>query len=198
MKIQLYRALSGLVFASSLFFQPALAANYEIDAAHSSVGFKVKHLSISNVIGNFGTFEGAFEFDVANVSASSVKAVIDVASINTSQAKRDAHLRDADFFDVSKFPKMSFVSKRIEVVDADDFKIHGDLTIRNVTKPVVLDAHYAGTAIGMQGEERNAFDAKVVINRKDFGLTWSKVLETGAIVVGDDVTIDIHVEGVRK
>ncbi len=176
----------------------SFAAEYTIDPAHSQVMFKVRHLGISMVTGQFETFSGTFEFDPKKPKASKVSTDIKVASINTNVAKRDEHLRSADFFDVEKFPEMKFVSKSIKDVKKDKFKIVGDLTMHGVTKEVVLETEISGTVVDPWGNERAGFTAAATINRKDFGLTWSKTLETGGLVVGEDVKIMIEIEGIRK
>ena len=186
--------LSAILFLS----QAAFAANYEIDPTHSTVGFKINHLTISRVSGRFAEFKGVFSFNPVDVPASSAEAAIVVKSLNTDQAKRDEHLRSEDFFDVLKFPEMKFKSREIRDVIGEKFKVAGDLSIRGITKPVVLDVTYGGTVKDMSGAQRAAFSATTKISRKDFGLTWNKVLETGQIVVGDEVFIDLEIEGVRR
>lgn len=173
------------------------AADYTIDAAHSSVTFKVKHLAISSVPGRFGEVSGKFSFDPANIEAAKAEATIGAASINTMDAKRDDHLKSPDFLDVPKYPSITFKTTKIDKVSDSAFKAHGDLTIHGVTKPVTLDVTYGGAAKDPWGKERVAFEAKTMINRKDFGLTWSKTLETGGLVVGDDVQITLEIEGVK-
>lgn len=176
----------------------AWAAEYEIDPSHSSVGFKVKHLAISSVPGKFAEFKGTFSFDPENVEASKADASITATSIDTGDKKRDDHLRGGDFFDTTAHPMISFKSSKVEKLSDSEFKAHGDLSIHGVTKPVVLDVTFGGAVKDPWGKERAAFVATTKINRKDFGLTWSKVLETGGLVVGDDVAITLEVEGVKK
>ncbi len=176
---------------------PCWAADYQIDPTHSSVVFKVKHFGISSVPGRFGEVGGKFSFDPAKIEASKAEATISVMSINTMDAKRDDHLRSPDFLDVSKFSTISFKTTKVEKVSDSAFKALGELTIHGVTKPVTLDVTYGGAAKDPWGKERAAFEARAVINRKDFGLTWSKTLETGGLVVGDDVQITLEIEGVK-
>ena len=187
-------ALSTLALCSST----CLAADFSIDPDHSTIGFKVRHLAISSVAGSFGTFSGTFAYDSTDVSKSSVEASIQTKSINTSQQKRDDHLRSEDFLFVDKFSAITFKSKEIKDATPESFKVLGDLTIRGVTKPVVLDVSLGGVAKDMYGNERAAFSAVAKINRKDFGLTWNKLLETGALVVGDEVQIALEIEGIKK
>ncbi len=177
---------------------PARADEYEIDSDHSRVSFKVRHLAISSVLGQFDKFKGSFTFDPKNMSASGAQAVIDVGSINTNQKKRDDHLRSEDFFSASKYPEISFTSTGIEGSSPENFKLRGNLTMRGVTKPVELAVEMGGATKDPWGNERVAFTASTKLNRRDFGLTWSKILETGAVVVGDEVRIDLEIEGIKK
>jgi polyisoprenoid-binding protein YceI len=189
------RALT--LVALALIPLTSFASDYEIDPTHSSVEFKIKHLAISNVNGTFGAFEGTLSFDPTNVSASKTTAKISVDTISTENKKRDDHLKGSDFFDVGKFPALTFVSKET-IGTAESFKVKGDLTMRGVTKPVVLDVTYNGTAKDPYGNERVGFSATTSLNRKDFGLTWSKLTEAGSIVVGDEVKIALEIAGVKK
>lgn len=175
----------------------ALAAEYTIDPAHSSVEFRIKHLAISNVTGSFGQFEGTIFYDPNNISSSKTVASISANSINTENAKRDDHLRSDDFFKVATFPEVKFVSRETKG-SSDTFQVSGDLTMHGVTKPVTLDVTYNGSAKDPQGKERAAFSATTTINRKDFGLSWGKITEAGAIVVGDTVKIALEITGVKK
>lgn len=186
---------SGLILASS---PRAAADEYEIDPDHSLVSFKVRHLAISSVLGQFDKFKGVFNFDPKNFGASMARASIDVSSINTNQNKRDDHLRSDDFFSAAKFPEITFVSKKIEGVSPDNFKLIGDLTMRGVTKEVELDVEMGGQTKDPWGNDRVAFSASTKLNRRDFGLSWSKILETGTVVVGDEVKIELEIEGVKK
>jgi polyisoprenoid-binding protein YceI len=138
-----------------------------------------------------------FSYDPANVAASKAEAEITVKSVNTADTKRDDHLRSGEFFDAEKFPSITFKSQKVEGVSDTEFKAHGNLTIHGVTKPVVLDVTYGGSAVDPWGNHRAAFVATTKINRKEFGLAWSKVLETGSLVVGDDVLITLEVEGIK-
>jgi polyisoprenoid-binding protein YceI len=186
-----------LVLVSFFYLNSASAAKFEIDKDHTTVGFGIKHLVISKVKGTFDNFSGEFEYDAKNIGASKVNATIQTDSINTAVKKRDEHLKSADFFDVAKFPTITFVSKKVTGTPKKA-KIEGDLTIHGVTKTVVLDAEMNGTVKDPWGNNRVGFSAKTKVNRKDFGLTWNKALETGGFVVGDDVEISIEVEGIEK
>jgi len=186
------------LFALALTSSSALAAEYKIDADHSVVGFKVKHLAISSVPGRFVKFDGKFNFDPSDVKDAKAEAKIDVVSVDTAQSKRDEHLRSPDFFEVVKFPEIQFVSKQVTPGKDKEFKVTGDLTIRGVTKLVTLDVVYDGSAKDLYGNDRAAFSATTKINRKDFGLTWNKVIEAGAVVVGDEVTVNLEIQGIKQ
>ncbi|MEN9845951.1 MAG: hypothetical protein RIS36_1098 [Pseudomonadota bacterium] len=185
------------IAVSMLFTTVGHAADYAIDSSHSSVSFKVKHLAISSVPGKFGEFKGTFSFDPKNIDASKADAQISAGSINTGEAKRDDHLKSGDFLDTSKFNAISFKTTRVEKVSEERFKAHGDLSLHGVTRPVTLDVTYGGSATDPWGKERAAFLATTRINRKDFGLTWNKALETGGLVVGEDVDITLEIEGIK-
>ncbi len=175
----------------------ASAETYNLDPAHSHVMFKVKHLGISTVTGRFEAFAGTFDFDPAKVSTGATSVTIDVGSINTDVEDRDNHLKSAEFFDAEQFPEISFTSKKVQSVDGNEFEIVGDLTIRGVTKSVTLDVELGGTVTDPWGNERAAFTATTKIDRKDFGLVWNKVLETGGLVVGNEVRISLEIEGIK-
>jgi polyisoprenoid-binding protein YceI len=177
---------------------PLHAAEYEIDPSHSRIGFKIKHLAISNVQGQFADVNGKIDYDPKAVESSKASASIKVASINTAQEKRDEHLKSDDFFNAKEFPEISFVSKEIKNATPKSFTALGDLTIRGVTKPVTLDVSVEGEGKDPNGKDRVAFAAKTKVDRRDFGLTWSKILETGALVVGNDVFIELEIEAVKK
>jgi polyisoprenoid-binding protein YceI len=195
------RALMSHILAIVLAFSAMTAASatpYDIDTTHSTVGFKVKHMMVSNVRGQFGDFAGSFTWDAANPQASTVNATIQVASIDTDNEKRDEHLRNADFFDAPTHPTMTFVSTRLEPKGDDLYVMHGDLTLRGVTRPVVLDLEFLGEMSDPKAGTRVGWEARGVINRRDFGVDWSRTLDSGGVVVGDDVTIELAVQGIRK
>ncbi len=172
--------------------------NWQIDASHSAAEFAVKHLMISTVKGHFADVTGTVAVDDANPQHPSVDVSIGVASIDTREEKRDAHLRSPDFFDVERFPKITFKSKRAEGPLNGEFKLVGDLTIRDVTREVTLNVESSGTVVDPWGGQRAGFAATTKINRKDFGLTWNVALEAGGVVVGDEVKISIEVELVKQ
>ena len=171
---------------------------WSIDPAHSHVEFAVKHLMISTVKGRFGIITGTVQTDESDPAKGQVEVEIDAASIDTREAQRDAHLKSADFFDVEKFPKLTFKSTRITGVDKDSFTLTGDLTIHGVTRPVTLAVTSEGRGKDPWGGERAGFSATGKIKRSEFGLTWNQVLETGGFVVGDDIKISLDVELVKK
>ena len=176
---------------------PALTT-WSIDPAHSHVEFAVKHLMIATVKGRFGVVQGTARTDDSDPSRGGVEVEIDADSIDTRQAQRDAHLKSADFFDVEKFPKLTFKSTRIHDVSGDDFKLTGDLTIHGVTRPVTLDVTSEGRGKDPWGGDRAGFSATGKIKRSEFGLTWNQVLETGGFAVGDDIKISLDVELVKQ
>jgi len=175
------------------------AAPWEFDPAHTGVQFKVRHLMVSSVRGDFEKVSGKIVYDEADVTKSSADITIDTGSINTRVAKRDEHLRSPDFLDAAKYPAITFKSKRVEKSGSGTLKMTGDLTIRGVTKEVALTVEGPTPAIkDMQGNARVGGQATTKISRKDFGLVWNKALETGGVVVGDEVEITIDVEIFRK
>jgi len=174
------------------------AEQFQVDPAHSQVLFKVRHLGISTVTGEFKDFAASFELDPTNLANLKAEADIDAASLDTREADRDTHLKSADFFDVANHPRIRFISRKAEVVSGNKLKLHGDLTIRGVTKPVVLEAEYGGSVKDGRGIERAAFTAETKVPRKDFGVSWSRVLDGGGLVVSDDVVIVLEIEAVKK
>lgn len=168
------------------------------DPAHSSVGFSVRHMMVSNVRGEFSQFSVVVTTEGDKPESAKLEARIDASSIDTRNADRDKHLRSADFLDVEKHPSITFVSKKVESAGAGKFRVTGDLTIKGVTKPVVLDAEVSPVMKDPWGNLRVGVHATTTINRKDFGVSWHKVLDTGEVVVGDDVRVILDVELVRK
>ena len=171
---------------------------WQIDAAHSEIQFSAKHLMISTVRGRFNEFTGTVEGDEQNPTASTVDVKIDASTLVTGDAKRDAHLRSPDFLDVEQYPYITFKSSRVQQIDASHGRLIGDLTIRDVTKEVVLDVEYAGQAKTPWGTTSAGFNAQTKINRKDWGLNWNVALETGGWLVGDQITINIELELVKQ
>jgi polyisoprenoid-binding protein YceI len=175
----------------------AQAATYTIDASHSSVEFKVRHMMVSNVRGNFEVFNGSIEFDESDLKSWSAQAEIDMASVNTSDTGRDEHLVNADFFDVETYPTMTFKSKSVEKA-GDDYVLHGELTLHGVTKPVQLDLEFNGTVDDPWGNHRAGFSASGKIDRRDYGITWNNTLDKGGLAVGNDVKIMLEIEAIRQ
>lgn len=170
---------------------------YAIDKAHSEAAFQVRHL-VTKVRGRFTDFEGTVAMNPDAPEESSVEATIQAASIDTDQPDRDAHLRSADFFSVEQFPTLTFKSTRVSKTGSDAYDVAGDLTIRGVTRQVVLPVTFLGFAKDPWGGERAGFEAELKINRKDYGLVWNAALETGAFLVGDEVRISLSVQAVAK
>lgn len=169
--------------------------NWTIDPAHSQVEFGVRHMMISTVKGYFPGISGTIRLNEENPSASSVEVELDAASVDTRNADRDGHLRSGDFFDVEKYPSLTFRSTLVER-SGDDLTVVGDLTIRGVTRSVTLKAEELGRGVDPWGNPRVGFQARTTISRKDFGLTWNQTLEAGGVLVGDDIRISIEVQAV--
>ncbi|GAB3414665.1 YceI family protein [Niabella aquatica] len=172
-------------------------ATWTIDAMHSEIGFKVKHLVISTVSGKFKAFEGTVESAKDDFADATVSFSADVDSIDTGVEQRDGHLKSADFFEAEKYPKLTFESTSI-VKDGDDYKLTGNLTIKDVTKPVTLNVEFGGVGPNMYGQTVAGFEISGKINRKEFGLTWGAVTEAGGVVVSDDVKLHANVELVKE
>lgn len=193
---RLLTTLSAIILLSL----PALAAatTWKIDPDHSTVGFKVRHLMISNVRGSFDKHSGVVDINDRDITKSKVEVTIDTASINTNVVKRDEHLRSADFFDVAKYPTMTFVSKKVVKAGKGKLKVTGDLTLHGVTKEVVLDVEGPTKEIkDPYGYIRSGAVAATKINRKDFGLVWNAALETGGVAVGEEVAINLEIEMIK-
>jgi polyisoprenoid-binding protein YceI len=189
---------------TSVFLMVALvaAAHAEpwlVDKTHSLVGFTVKHMMVSNVHGEFGSYEATVDFDPANPTALSLEATMDVNSVSTRDTSRDKHLRSADFFDVANHPTLTFKSKKVTKIADGHLQVSGDLTIRGVTKPITLDVMGLNKVwTDPWGAQRTGCTASAVINRKDFGLMWNKALEAGGVLVGDEVNINLEIELMQK
>jgi len=188
-----------LILAALILPSLVRAATWDLDPAHSSVQFSVRHLMVSTVRGAFGKVAGTVAVDEQDLTHSKIQATIDAASIDTRIEKRDAHLKSPDFLDVAKYPTITFVSKKIERVAPDHFKVTGDLTLHGVTREATLDVE--GPTPEMKdpwGKTRAGAQATTTINRKDFGLTWNQALEAGGVAVGDEVKITIDVEATKQ
>lgn len=177
----------------------ALASTWSLDPDHSAAQFKVRHLMISNVRGNFEKISATLHLDDRDITKSRVEVSIDVASINTGVNKRDDHLRSLDFFDATKFPSMTFVSTRVEKAGPGKLNVTGNLTIKGITRPVVLRVDGLTPEVrDPWGHSRRGASATTTINRRDFGITWNKSMDNGGVVVGEEVAIQLEVEFVRK
>jgi polyisoprenoid-binding protein YceI len=172
--------------------------HWDFDNSHSSVNFHVRHLMISKVHGAFKDWKGTFAFDRDQPSNSRIEVTIQANSLDTKDDKRDAHLRSPDFFDVEKFPTLTFASSKVTKTGDETFELVGDLTLHGVTKQVTLVVEGGAIAKDPWGGTRTGFSAKTSINRKDFGLVWNVALETGGILVGDKVDITLEIEAIKK
>jgi polyisoprenoid-binding protein YceI len=178
--------------------EQAVGTTWAIDPAHSNVEFSVKHMMISTVKGMFQTVEGTIQWDGKNFGAATVDARIDSSSITTFNEMRDNHLKTNDFFNAEQWPDMTFRSTRIEPKGDSEFKVHGELTIRDVTRPVVLDTEFEGLMEkDAFGKRRAAFTATTDVNRKDFGVNWNGTIEAGGVVVGDKVKVTLNIAAVQ-
>ena len=167
---------------------------WKLDMAHSAIEFSVRHMMVSTVKGNFREFSADLELDPEDLTKSSVRAVVKVASIDTREPQRNAHLTSSDFFETEKFPEMVFQSTRVEHLGGDRYRVTGDLTIKDVTRPITLDVTHLGTQVSPYGVKAAGFEATATLSRKDFGLTWNVALETGGMLVGDEVKISVDAE----
>ncbi len=171
---------------------------YSIDPTHSRLGFIARHAMVAKVRGAFNEIEGSGNFDVANPAASHLTVSIKTASIDTRNEDRDAHLRSGDFFDVETYPTIGFTSTNIEAVSDTDYRVTGDLTIKDVTRPVTFEVELSGTAVDPWGNTRLGLDGTAIVSRKDWGLTWNTALDTGGVLVGDKVTLELEVSAVKS
>ncbi|NLD76654.1 MAG: YceI family protein [Acidimicrobiales bacterium] len=175
-----------------------LTGDYAIDPTHSRVGFSARHAMVTKVRGSFTEFEGSGHLDASDPSKSSVSMTIQAASIDTRNADRDGHLRSNDFFDMEKYPEIKFVSTSVEQTADDEFTVTGDLTIKDVTKPVSVEFEYSGSAVDPYGNTRIGFEGKTVVNRKDWGVNWNAALEAGGVLVGEKVTLEFEISAIRQ
>lgn len=171
---------------------------WEIDPAHSEATFAVKHMMFTTVRGRFNVLSGHLHIDEQNPENSWVDAQVDASSVDTRDPKRDAHLRSPDFFDAEKYPTLTFKSTKVERVDDNEYRVLGDLTMHGVTKPVAFKAEYYGQGKNPWGLQVAGLSAKTKVNRKDWGLNWNQALETGGVLVSEDVNIEIDLEAINK
>jgi len=184
-----------VVLSSAIAF--AAPVKYTIDPVHSKIGFSVRHMMISEVSGNFKDFEGAFTFDADKDLVTDGHFVAKTASINTENAKRDEHLQSPDFFDAKKYPTIEFKNTKLKKVSKDHYKWSGDLTMHGETHPMTFDLEHKGTIKDMMGDMRAGFAATGTLKRSEWGLKWNKAVESGGVVVGDDVNLKLDVEAVQ-
>ncbi|MFE7625134.1 YceI family protein [Streptomyces castrisilvae] len=179
---------------------PALAAltgEYTIDPAHSSIGFTVRHAMVTNVRGSFGEHEGSLKLDGTDPAGSAASIDVKIASVDTGIADRDAHLVSGDFFDAEKFPLMTFRSTSAEQLGGDKYRVTGDLTIKDVSRPLSIDLEFNGSATDVYGNERVGFEGSTEILRSDWGLTWNAALETGGVMVSDKVKLNFDISAIK-
>ncbi len=173
-------------------------ATYKIDASHSEITFKVKHLMITNVTGSFQEFDATMESAEENFSDAAIQFNAEVKSISTNNEQRDTHLKSADFFEAEKFPTINFVSTSLVPKTGSDYELNGDLTIKGVTKSVKLNVEFGGTMTDFYGQNKAGFEISGKFNRSDFGLTWSAVTEAGGVVVSDEIKLNMAVQMVKQ
>jgi polyisoprenoid-binding protein YceI len=190
--------LNSLLLLTLVVTTPLAAAEYQIDASHSTIGFQVRHMAISKTNGVFDDYTGSFSFEPGKPETWTCEAVIQTKSVNTNNEKRDDHLRSDEFFNAAEFPTLTFKSTGVKMEDETEGTLKGDLTIHGVTKPVELDFEVLGTVTDPWGNERAGFSATLKINRQDFGLSYNSVLEAGGLVVGDGVKITLEIEGIKN
>lgn len=183
--------------AAKVSYAPIPGGDYKIDPAHSIIGFAIRHLEINWVEGRFKEFDGTIHYDDKDITKSSVEFTAKVESIDTGVARRDNHLRTADFFEVAKYPELSFKSTRVERKGKDRYVLHGDFTLRGVTKQVELPFTITGAIKDAGGNTRFGINAQTKINRRDYGFTWGKALSNGGVDIGDEVTIELQLEALK-
>lgn len=174
-----------------------VTGTYTIDPTHSRIGFVARHAMVTKVRGSFNDFEGSGYFDAADPANSRVQLTIKAASIDTRNTDRDNHLKSNDFFDMENYPEITFVSTAVEPIDAETYRVTGDLTIKGVTKPVTVDFEYSGTAVDPFGNTRVGFEGQTTVNRKDWGVNWNAALEAGGVLVSEKVTLEFEVSAIR-
>jgi polyisoprenoid-binding protein YceI len=174
-----------------------LTGEYTIDTAHSRAGFVARHAMVTKVRGSFNDWQGTAHIDGENPANSSVRVEIQAKSIDTRNSQRDDHLRSNDFLDMDTHPEITFVSTEVEQTGDSTYRVTGDLTIRGVTRPVGVDFEYTGTAVDPYGNRRVGLEGSVVINRKDFGVTWNAVLEGGGVLVSEKITLELEVSAIK-
>ncbi|TDG00159.1 YceI family protein [Paenibacillus piri] len=173
-------------------------SKWAVDATHSSIDFTIRHMMIAKVKGTFHTFEAEIEADPNDLTSADVQFAVELASIDTRNNDRDTHLRTADFFDVEKYPKMTFKSNRIVKTDEGEYEVSGDLTLHGVTRPETFSVTFEGSGKDPWGNERAGFSAQGTIKRSDFGLTYNAALETGGVLIADEVKVSLEIEALKQ
>jgi len=176
---------------------PALTGKYSLDTTHTRMGFVARHAMVTKVRGHFAEFEGSGHLDFDDPTKSTGKVTIKVESVETGNEQRDGHLRTNDFFDAPKYPEITFVSTDIKKVDDENYQLTGDLTIKDVTKPVTVDMEYTGAAVDPYGNQRVGFEGKTVVNRRDYNVNFNAALEAGGMLVSDKVTLEFDISAVK-
>jgi polyisoprenoid-binding protein YceI len=187
----------GATQAGKVTYAPVATGVYQIDPAHSTVGFAIRHLEINWVTGRFKDYKGTINYDAADITKSSVEFTAKVESIDTGVAARDQHLRNADFFDVAKYPELTFKSTRVERKGKDGYVLHGDFTLKGVTKALSFPFSMTGAVKDARGNTRFGIEAQTKINRRDYGITYGGQLPTGGLDIGSEVTINLHLEALQ-
>lgn len=175
-----------------------LTGTYTLDTAHSRIGFAARHAMVTKIRGSFNEFGGSGHFDADDPSKTHLQLTIASASVDTRNADRDGHIKGDDFLDVETYPQITFVSTSVERVNDEDYRVTGDLTVRDVTKPVTVDFEFGGAATDPFGNSRIGFDGKTTINRKDWGVNWNAVLEAGGLLVSEKVTLEFEVSAIKS
>ena len=176
----------------------SLTGDYVFDTAHSTVGFIARHAMVTKVRGGFNEFEGKIHIDGANPEQSTAEASVKVASVDTRNEQRNGHLLSSDFFEQDKYPDMTFKSTGVTAKGDDEFILHGDLTVKGVTKPVEFEVEFQGTAVDPFGNTRVGFEAKTTVSRKEFGMTFNAPLETGGVLVSDKIQIELEISAIKQ
>jgi polyisoprenoid-binding protein YceI len=175
----------------------ALTGTWNIDPSHTRIGFTARHAMVTKVRGSFNEFVGTAQLDAENPAASAIDLTIEVASVSTGNEQRDGHLRTNDFFDAETYPQIRFVSTGVEQVDAENYRLTGDLTIKDVTKPVTVDFEFTGLAVDPWGNQRAGFEGRATINRKDWGVNFNAALEAGGVLVSEKINLEFDVSAIK-
>jgi polyisoprenoid-binding protein YceI len=186
------------VTQSSALAQQLTSGTYTLDPSHSRIGFVARHAMVTKVRGSFNDFDASVTVDAEDITRSSAQVTINVDSIDTRNEQRDGHLRSNDFLDIANHPQITFVSTSVTPVAEDVVRVEGDLTIKGVTRPVSVDFTFEGAAVDPFGNQRVGFEGSVVINRKDWGITWNAALETGGVLVSDKITLEFEVSAIKS